>query len=70
MVDGVESTKLIFHRCFNCDEDFSKMKMCSKCKVAFYCSRKCQKEDWVKGHKEKCGKVKPGNIVRKVVVLQ
>ncbi len=32
-------------------------KQCSACKVALYCSEKCQKEDWIKGgHKEKCKK--------------
>ncbi|XP_045193581.2 uncharacterized protein LOC123549506 [Mercenaria mercenaria] len=27
---------------------------CSKCKKAWYCSTKCQKEAWVKGHKDIC----------------
>lgn len=27
---------------------------CSRCKRAWYCSTKCQKEAWVKGHKEIC----------------
>jgi MYND finger len=29
--------------------------VCSKCKVAFYCSRECQLQDWKKGgHKQEC----------------
>ncbi|KAJ7145704.1 hypothetical protein C8R44DRAFT_1119 [Mycena epipterygia] len=27
---------------------------CSGCLVAKYCSKKCQKEDWSKGHKNQC----------------
>ncbi|TNJ26580.1 MYND finger domain-containing protein [Giardia muris] len=29
---------------------------CSRCKEAWYCSRKCQVTDWKRGHKEACGK--------------
>ncbi|KZP00397.1 ankyrin [Calocera viscosa TUFC12733] len=31
-----------------------KLKRCSKCKIAVYCSEACQKTDWSK-HKKKCG---------------
>jgi len=27
---------------------------CERCKVVFYCSRKCQKKDWKSGHKRNC----------------
>ena len=27
---------------------------CSQCKAAVYCSRPCQKRDWVMGHRQKC----------------
>ena len=30
------------------------MKKCSRCKVCYYCSSKCQKSDWKGGHKNKC----------------
>lgn len=33
------------------DEQFSR---CSKCKVAIYCSRNCQKSDWKVRHKQVC----------------
>jgi len=32
-----------------------KMKKCSLCKLVYYCSRECQKKDWLK-HKEYCKK--------------
>ena len=34
-----------------------KMKFCSKCDLARYCSRKCQTEDWKKSHKVSCHKI-------------
>ena len=33
------------------------LKCCTQCKVVYYCSRTCQKEDWKAGHKEACKKV-------------
>jgi len=34
----------------------NRFKVCSKCSIATYCSKKCQKHHWKNGHKEKCGK--------------
>ena len=34
-----------------------KMKFCSKCDLARYCSRKCQTEDWKKSHKVSCHEI-------------
>lgn len=31
-----------------------KLKICTRCKAAYYCSAECQKVDWHYGHKEKC----------------
>eukprot|EP01084_Bolivina_argentea_P259247 437376_1 len=31
-----------------------KYKMCKGCQIVYYCSRKCQKRDWIKRHKLKC----------------
>ena len=31
-----------------------KLKICSRCKTAYYCSAECQKVDWHYGHKDKC----------------
>jgi len=40
--------------CFNCKKKDLKAKLCSKCKVARYCSKTCQIDDWKKGHKKTC----------------
>ena len=29
-------------------------KLCKKCKMVVYCSRRCQKSDWKRGHRHKC----------------
>ena len=31
-----------------------KMKICKGCKLTYYCSRKCQKRDWVSKHRSNC----------------
>ncbi len=48
--------------CNNCNKIWNwkkekskeKFKTCKKCKKTYYCSRKCQKIDWKKGHKNFC----------------
>ena len=30
------------------------LKRCGNCKAVYYCGRKCQKQDWKNGHKDKC----------------
>ena len=30
------------------------LQRCTKCKMAFYCDKDCQKEHWVKVHKDRC----------------
>lgn len=45
-------------RCFHCNEG-NPTKMCSKCKLARYCSKECEELSWKddeEPHKEKCGK--------------
>lgn len=40
---------------------------CSRCKMAYYCSKECQKKSWQAGHKEACrkeGEIKPGVIMK------
>ena len=51
-----ENTKIVenLRECSNCTKLDSNYK-CSKCKKVFYCSKKCQKEDW-KSHKKICKK--------------
>ena len=39
--------------CFMCHATGSAMKRCTRCLVAFYCDRKCQKAPWP-AHKKKC----------------
>lgn len=34
-----------------------KMKKCNGCKRAFYCSKECQKQDWLAEHRIACGKM-------------
>jgi hypothetical protein len=41
-------------KCFHCESrEKSKLKRCFGCKCVFYCSKKCQKQDW-KFHKSEC----------------
>ena len=42
-------------KCDNCGAEFEKVGKCKSCKVAKYCSVKCQKEDWSR-HKKVCEK--------------
>lgn len=32
----------------------NRMKICSRCRVAYYCSKECQTEDWYNNHKMTC----------------
>ena len=41
--------------CTNCITYFSILHKCENCKLRFYCSKKCQREDWHKNHKKECG---------------
>jgi len=36
-------------------DDKVHLKMCSGCRAVFYCSRSCQRQHWIDGHKSKCG---------------
>merc|ERR1719421_1924496 len=44
--------------CYNCQQDILKPLRCGVCKVATYCSQKCQKDDW-SYHKRICKKPAP-----------
>ncbi len=44
--------------CSRCEKKSSDLKMCSRCKVAMYCSTKCQTDDWAKSHKAKCKEIR------------
>jgi len=54
-LDGDDS--LIRENCWFCYKKFNKDKTrmrCTKCKVACYCSRECQKSDWSRRHRTAC----------------
>ncbi|KAL7484199.1 hypothetical protein ACHAW6_009840 [Cyclotella cf. meneghiniana] len=36
------------------EEASRRMKICSRCKSAYYCSKECQSEDWYNNHKMTC----------------
>ncbi|XP_041369193.1 histone-lysine N-methyltransferase SMYD3-like [Gigantopelta aegis] len=40
-------------RCDSCFKNSDKLKRCTACSVVYYCSVKCQREDWIV-HKEEC----------------
>lgn len=53
-INPVKNTDLLI--CFNCCGPGGKFEIegrCSQCKLAVYCSKECQKQDW-KDHKELC----------------
>ena len=52
---GTVLAKIRTHACNCCGkvETHNKLKACAKCKVAHYCSKECQTQDWKK-HKKEC----------------
>jgi hypothetical protein len=32
----------------------TKLLRCTRCKIALYCNKECQKADWKRGHKKEC----------------
>ena len=55
-IGNMDNDPYVFDMCHCCGlKRFDNMKKCSKCKSVYYCSRKCQKYDWVRnGHKDEC----------------
>lgn len=51
------------HKCAICDKEADKK--CSKCRQIFYCSVKCQRQDWQK-HKQICATVQSGSAAAPV----
>jgi hypothetical protein len=46
--------------CVGCKKKETKeelLKVCARCKVTPYCSKKCQKTHWQNGHKDSCYKL-------------
>lgn len=52
----IHSCNRVKQKCFECQEENVQEKevICSGCQVAVYCSPKCQKKNWFKGHNKKC----------------
>lgn len=48
-----ESGREICSSCKRTKRDTS-LKCCAQCKIYYYCSRTCQENDWIKGHKNLC----------------
>jgi radical SAM protein with 4Fe4S-binding SPASM domain len=44
----------VFGLCHVCHSQLERLQVCENCKVVYYCSRKCQKEDWDQEHSEIC----------------
>eukprot|EP01084_Bolivina_argentea_P061654 112709_1 len=40
--------------CNHIGKKFNRFKVCKYCKIRFYCSRSCQKKDWIKIHRKYC----------------
>lgn len=43
--------------CENIESRIGEFKQCSKCRLKYYCSKKCQKQHWKYGHKAECKKL-------------
>jgi hypothetical protein len=43
-----------WHKCKKIESKPGEFKSCARCRLKYYCSRKCQVKDWKNGHKEKC----------------
>ena len=42
------------HTCAHCGKATTGHARCSRCKVAWYCGRECQRSHWRAGHREAC----------------
>ncbi len=54
-----ENMTCCWSRCLREEKDIDgAMKMCSGCKMTYYCSRRCQKKAWKHDHKDICKKLR------------
>ena len=44
-------------RCAGCFERSARLQRCASCRRTAYCSRACQRRDWIAGHRRECGAV-------------
>jgi hypothetical protein len=52
-LDAIVATLERTRQCTNCGAESTVMKKCERCKLSFYCDRKCQMENW-RRHKQAC----------------
>lgn len=53
--NSVQVSKLNIDRfCSNCGKSGGKFQKCGKCKLVYYCNKKCQLENWNTFHKKTC----------------
>jgi hypothetical protein len=63
----MERMKVGGDKCDCCGKQNIKLFSCARCKMTYYCSRECQKNNWKNGHNEACrkpGQVKAGDYVK------
>jgi tetratricopeptide (TPR) repeat protein len=46
------------YHCDKVETYLGEFKCCQRCRLKYYCSRKCQKDHWYDGHKKECKKYK------------
>ncbi|KAK3100131.1 hypothetical protein FSP39_015179 [Pinctada imbricata] len=51
---GIDIPEVTYKKCWACEKIGDDFKVCGKCKIAKYCSRNCQRNDWKQLHKEIC----------------
>lgn len=54
--DMKTKSKCSSYRCKNIESYTREFQTCSRCRIAVYCSQKCQKRHWKDGHKLECKK--------------
>lgn len=47
----------LYGRCTVCKKRLDRVQVCADCRVAQYCSRECQKQDWSIRHRNECKKL-------------
>jgi hypothetical protein len=57
--EELQSLEHCSRRCARCDAEAAEMKLCSRCRGAFYCSRPCQQAHWPE-HKHACKAARGG----------
>ena len=53
------TTAMKWRTCETCDEQTWKMQKCGGCRLAHYCSKACQLQNWRSGHKYHCSPEQP-----------